>query len=789
TADQGVTSTQYPLSGTAGTPYTPGATYVFRMVARKVSGTAGAIRIRVGLHGEGQSNNWVLVPGTELSAATAVAGQWVTLTGTYTAPESGNPRDKMSALIHMTSAVGSVFEVAEVSMRVGADAQLIVDGSITGIKVAADSITATHMVAGTITAASGIIANAAIGTAQIANLAVTDAKIGNIDAGKVTTGFLDAARIATNALTARMIAIGDFTNYAAGSDFEDPDFIPWTLPAGFTRSTATANNGLYSLRIQGNFSGSSYLNTKIPIKPGDVFYAEFWMRRSSTWDGGGGNSKLRFGWGNSNASLAYAAVNAPANVWTRRAFRFAIPADATATVMDVLLANGDATTGDCYLDDIVIRKVFGGELLVDGAITARELAVDSVTAEKVLARAITTTKIATNAVTANEIAALTITANEIAANAITATKIAALQIQAGHISANAITADKIDAGAITAIKIDTDAITATKIAATAITSKHTITGARFRTTATANRGIDITSLGLIAYNNSGTPTVVIDAATGDATFIGTIRNRPSGPRVAINSSDTTATIWFYGGAEGGNILPAQITSDPNGQSLFLYGGNPSSTTPIYTVLRLNERTSAVSWLLGRAGYDGAAAYPRISGQENTASFWERSTGHRITMDPNGFTFIVGNGLAIQGQLTTTGAKQFQMDHPTKEGKTLSHASTESPHNGVEYWSDGMEVMPQQGFRTVTLPPYFEALTAPDHRIVLVTPGSPDSNLWVEEILDGKFKVHGTPGAKFSWLVKARRVKFNSDGVDELHFNVEQDMVEPMTPSEPVITAP
>lgn len=789
TADQGVTSTQYPLNGVTGTPYTPGATYAFRMVARKVSGTAGSIRIRVGLHGDGQSNSWIVVPGTDLLASSAIAGQWVTLTGMYTAPSSGNPRDKMSALIHMTGAAGSVFEVAEVSMRIAADAQLIVDGAVTADKIAANSVTAVHMVAGTITAASGILANASVGSAQIADAAVTNAKIANLDAGKITSGFIDAARIQANSILANKIGIGDFTNYASGSSFEDASVVPWSLMNGFSIfASSVARSGGNVLRIDAvTGSSTSTLNTQIPVVPGDELYVEFWMWRSADWNGQGGNSKLRFGSGSFVYSVPYAAVNADSQVWTKRTGRVVVPDGVTS--LSVQLVNSDATVGRVYLEDIIIRKVFGGELLVDGAITARELAVDSVTANAILSRSITAVKIATNAITANEIAALTITAGEIASNAVTSAKIAALAIQAGHIAANAITADKIEAGAITAVKIDTDAITATKIAATAITSKHTITGAKFQTTATANRGIEITTAGLNAYDASGNVTVNINATNGAATFTGTIKNRFSGPRVQINSSSTQATIFFYGNSEGSNILPAQIASDPDGQSLFLFGGNPNSTTPIYTTLRLNERTSPVSWILGRQGYDGAAAYPRIRGDESTVSFWERSTGHRITLDPNGFTYIVGNGLAIQGQLTTTGAKQFQMDHPVKEGKTLTHASTESPHNGVEYWSDGMIEMPAQGFKTVTLPPYFEALTAPDHRVAILTAGSPKADLWAGPIEDGKLIVYGAPGALFSWVVKARRIKLDEDGKDTLHFNVEQDKVEAADPETLIPVAP
>ena len=54
-----------------------------------------------------------------------------------------------------------------------------------------------------------------------------------------------------------------------------------------------------------------------------------------------------------------------------------------------------------------------------------------------------------------------------------------------------------------------------------ILSGGTITGSTFQTTSTPSRGLKITSSGLVAYNNAGTPTVSINS-DGSATFTGVI---------------------------------------------------------------------------------------------------------------------------------------------------------------------------------------------------------------------------------------------------------------------------
>lgn len=111
-ADRGIRPQGFAINHT-GYQYVPGATYRFKLVTRVVSGNAGSIRVRLGFHGDGLSNQWPVVDGTNYQA-TSPNGQWVTLEGTHTAPV-GDPRTAMSISVHMSNAVGSVFEVAELS--------------------------------------------------------------------------------------------------------------------------------------------------------------------------------------------------------------------------------------------------------------------------------------------------------------------------------------------------------------------------------------------------------------------------------------------------------------------------------------------------------------------------------------------------------------------------------------------------------------------------------------------------------------------------------------------------
>lgn len=126
-----------------------------------------------------------------------------------------------------------------------------------------------------------------------------------------------------------------------------------------------------------------------------------------------------------------------------------------------------------------------------------------------------------------------------------------------------------------------------------------------------------------------------------------------------------------------------------------------------------------------------------------------------------FNSLTVEGSAVVGDLDAVGTvsaniKNFKIPHPTEPDHVLRHGSTESPVSGVEYW--GEETLPESGELTVTLPEYFEALTKPDNRPVLVTARGFLAD-W-GDVEDGAFTVTGTPGGRFSWLVKAER-----DGAD------------------------
>lgn len=107
-----------------------------------------------------------------------------------------------------------------------------------------------------------------------------------------------------------------------------------------------------------------------------------------------------------------------------------------------------------------------------------------------------------------------------------------------------------------------------------------------------------------------------------------------------------------------------------------------------------------------------------------------------------------------GTLDVVGSKNFRMPHPLKPGHWLRHGSTESPVSGTEY--TGKSTIGLNGSVDVELPVYFETLNKAGNRTVQLTPVGEPFGVGADEVIDGKFTVHGAPGREVFWLVKAER---------------------------------
>lgn len=329
------------------------------------------------------------------------------------------------------------------------------------------------------------------------------------------------------------------------------------------------------------------------------------------------------------------------------AAKIADAAVTTTKIVDAAIAEVKIATDAVSSRTIAAGAVTASELAA-GSVIAGKIAAGTIVAADIAAATITGAKIAANTITATNIAAATITAVEIAAATITGAKIAAGTIAAGNMVAGTITAasgilaDAVivtakiaDAAVVTAkigdlqvstAKIADAAIVQAKIANLAVGSAQIIdaaiinakigalavddakigsvsatkitvgtlsadvtVSARIKTANTGAR-VELSSVGIRAYNAAGTETVGIDAADGAARFTGTVTasniyTHAAYPRIELGPlvqyGGLDALMLRHQAADGPFGPSGMIYADPGWGGIFLQGLNKGdlSTKP------------------------------------------------------------------------------------------------------------------------------------------------------------------------------------------------------------------
>ena len=452
--------------------------YLSATVTRKVGAAAKVASLQVQyLNVNGTSATVSALSGTSSGTAVDFGGE-------YTLPATA-VAFRLRAQMNATNVAGDAIALTNIVARRMNTGELIVDGAISASKIAALAITADKIAANAVTADS------------IAANAVTTAKIA---AGAVT-----AAEIAANAIVASKLAVADFTNLVPDSNMEDP--AAWEVYTGWVfeplSSAGFISSGALSYTAG---TGTGTARTRMfSVEEGSQYFVSFQAT-------GPRNYCRVYFYDAAKVSLGYASLSA-----TSLAPSITATALPGAKFANVLI--GPLSTASAKIGGFVARKLMGGELIVDGAITA--------------------TKIAAKSITAAQLAAGAVTANELAANAVTAGKIAANAITADNLQANSVTTAKIATGAVSANEIAAGAITAAKLA---ITSQDTVNIDPFF------EDLSLwSSAGLTRKQIAGSPGPNVIAASTSISFV------PTGTKFAIDTSKTyLLETWFMASATSPN---------------------------------------------------------------------------------------------------------------------------------------------------------------------------------------------------------------------------------------------
>lgn len=361
------------------------------------------------------------------------------------------------------------------------------------------------------------------------------------------------------------------------------------------------------------------------------------------------------------------------------------------------------------------------------------------------------------------------------------------QIKAGMLAANSVNASNIQGGAI---------------------DGQVITGATIQTERNNQRGIKIDSTGIRAYTSNGRGTSFeVDAATGRVKVLGEVGIQDSWSiaqfidiveNISGNDVGQRGDRWGVGLSMNSKVFPykypALITfkEDPSVSGGILYLQAPSSYDNGTPNMRMatnglsvySGKTSTWQMNLSRTGFGAGAAgkgnfqvndysasitvggydsHLYIQGDnfrlrsQNSAlrSVWGNTTNvvlswdgsHQVVVDRDGFRAV--------------GGKNFIMRVPgewQKRHMMLQHASTESPHDGIEYW-ENVE-LDSTGHATWVLPDYVPKIASPTAPWIVLTSSTASARLirtgYGADAAPWSVEVSGQSGETVAVLVKGAR---------------------------------
>lgn len=361
------------------------------------------------------------------------------------------------------------------------------------------------------------------------------------------------------------------------------------------------------------------------------------------------------------------------------------------------------------------------------------------------------------------------------------------QIKAGMLAANSVNASNIQGGAI---------------------DGQVITGATIQTERGNQRGIKIDSSGIRAYaGRSGNTTFEVNADTGRVKVLGEVGIQDTwsiAKFIDIVEQQSGNDVGQRGDRWGVGLYmnsktfpykyPALITykEDPTNSGGILYLQAPSYYDGATPNMRLSGSGLAVysgnssTWQmnLSRSGFGaGASGKGNLAINDYSATitvggynphlyiqggqFWLRSTVDTFRgVWSNGTSTVLGwtknQQLYVDGSgVHSVGGKNFSMRVPgewQKRHMMLRHASTESPHDGIEYW-ENVE-LDSDGHATWVLPDYVPKIASPTAPWIVLTSSSASAKLvragYGVDALPWSVEVVGKPGEVVSVLVKGAR---------------------------------
>lgn len=283
------------------------------------------------------------------------------------------------------------------------------------------------------------------GTSWI-NTNAADQIVGELIAGQIAAGAITARELAADSVAVRHLVVTDWANMVPNGAFSDGDDANdyWNAAGGGgagryflakTTNPTFVQTGAFSLLLQkADTATSASMSSKIkfPVSAGEWLYGETAIRTNEAASTGGAYIRIAFF---DEVGVAVPYVDIASNIgttssWSTHTREFQVPVGAVMARAEAFhLASSNSR--NLIIDRIIVKRMNGGELTIDGSLKARHMAAEVIISNVAqLGVAVVSTAAIGNAA---------ITTAKISDAAITTAKIGNLQVDTLHIKNEAVT--------------------------------------------------------------------------------------------------------------------------------------------------------------------------------------------------------------------------------------------------------------------------------------------------------------------------------------------------------------
>jgi hypothetical protein len=273
-----------------------------------------------------------------------------------------------------------------------------------------------------------------------------------------------------------------------------------------------------------------------------------------------------------------------------------------------------------------------------------------------------------------------------------------------------------------------------------------------------------TATSAISAQTAITATALILPFTGSASSSGTlfgVTNTGTGQAAEFGSDSGFVTLFVGNSGEGGAIR-ADTSDTGKGSAVTGYNYGTDRYAAEFEIIKTTNPRAAI---YARTAGTGQAIDAEVNSSTTADALFARTTSPTagsyagvfsgpVQISCSAATCNTTNALQVVGNFAAS-TKTFKIDHPLDPAnKYLNHSTVESPDMKNIY--DGVITTDADGFATVVLPDYFEALNQ-DFRYQLTVMGTFAQAIVRDEIANNRFTIQtDKPNVKVSWQVTGIR---------------------------------